>query len=65
MALPPLQDAQKIDQIAFFVFGQADAKAAREAVELVTIARRTGFRIRLKGKKRLRASSVVFIIPLQ
>jgi hypothetical protein len=33
MALPPLQDAQKIDRIALFVFGQADAKAAREAVE--------------------------------
>jgi len=55
MALPPLQDAQKIDQIALFVFGQADAKAAREAVELVTIARRTGFRRRPKEKVRCKS----------
>jgi hypothetical protein len=39
MAPPPLQHAQEIDPIALFVFGQADTKAAREAVELVTVAR--------------------------
>jgi hypothetical protein len=44
MALPPLQAAQKLDRIALFVFGEANAKAARETVELIAIAQNLGSR---------------------
>jgi hypothetical protein len=65
IALPPLQGAQKIDQIAVFVFGRADAKATREAVELATIARRTGFRRRPKGKERCKSEWRSFHNPFR